>query len=173
MTENKTITPKQLRQAFIKHPVHWLALGFGSGLTPKAPGTAGTLVAIPLIYLTATQPISVKLLVLFILIIAGIWICDKSAKLLGVHDHGAIVWDEIAGYYMTMVFLPFSGLSLLLGFAAFRLFDIFKPWPIKQLDAHVQGGLGIMLDDLVAAVFAGALILLCNFFLIHYTNISL
>jgi phosphatidylglycerophosphatase A len=173
MTENNKITPEELRKAFFRHPVHWLALGFGSGLTPKAPGTAGTVIAIPLVYLTAAQSFSVRLLILAILIIAGIWICDKSAKLLGVHDHGSIVWDEIAGFYMTMVFLPFSLLSLLLGFAAFRLFDILKPWPIKQLDAHVQGGLGIMLDDLVAAVFAGGLILLCNIFLIHYTNISL
>lgn len=172
MSEKNTISHKELRQAFIKHPLHWLALGFGTGLVPKAPGTAGTLAALPFILLTVSQTLAIKLGILVFLILSGVWICGKSAELLGVHDHGAIVWDEIAGYYLTMLFVPVTPVSLVLGFAAFRFFDIIKPWPIKQLDAHVEGGLGIMLDDLVAGVFAGLVVLACGFFLLRFTSLG-
>lgn len=162
MSKKQTINPQELRRAFIKHPVHWFALGFGTGLVPKAPGTAGTLVALPLILLTASQSIGVKLGILLVLSVVGIWLCGKSAQLLGVHDHGSIVWDEIAGYYLTALFVPVTLHWLILGFIVFRFFDIIKPWPIKQLDAQVHGGLGIMLDDLVAGLLAGGLLTVGN-----------
>lgn len=173
LSEKKSISQSELRQAFFKHPVHWLALGFGTGLVPKAPGTAGTLAALPFILLTASQPLMVKLLALLLLCISGIWLCGKSAELLGVHDHGAIVWDEIAGYYLTALFIPVSALGLLLGFIVFRIFDILKPWPIRQLDAQVHGGLGIMLDDLVAGLLAGGVICLLQFVLMQTTGFVL
>ncbi|MBT8141310.1 MAG: phosphatidylglycerophosphatase A [Gammaproteobacteria bacterium] len=173
MSKKSSIPPAELRQQFIKHPVHWLALGFGTGLVPKAPGTAGTLAALPFILLTASQSLSIKLLILAIISLLGIWICGKSADLLGVHDHGSIVWDEIAGFYLVMLFAAVSIPALLIGFALFRFFDIIKPWPIKQLDAHVHGGLGIMLDDLIAGLFAGAGLYLCDFLLSNYTGFTI
>jgi len=159
----KVTTTKELREAFVKHPIHWLALGFGSGLVPKAPGTAGTLVAIPIILLTASQFFVTKVIILMGITLLGIYVCGKSAELLGVHDHGAIVWDEIAGYYLTMLFVPCEMAWIVLGFILFRFFDIIKPWPIKQLDARVHGGIGIMLDDIIAGLFAGALLYLLRF----------
>ncbi|MCU7844808.1 MAG: phosphatidylglycerophosphatase A [Candidatus Thiodiazotropha sp. (ex Monitilora ramsayi)] len=143
----------------LRKPVHLLAFGFGSGLAPKAPGTFGTLVAIP-IYLIL-QPLSYWLYLLLVVLgfIVGIWICDQTSKDLGVHDHGGIVWDEIIGYLITMSFVPASLWWILIGFVLFRLFDILKPWPIGWLDKRVEGGFGIMLDDLVAGLYAGVVML--------------
>lgn len=134
--------------------VHWLALGFGSGLAPKAPGTFGTLAAIPLYLLLCWLPAPGYLLAVVLCSVGGIWICDRSSKDFGVHDHPAIVWDEFAGFFITMAFVPLSAMNVLLGFALFRLFDILKPWPIGWLDKQVDGGLGIMLDDIVAGLMA-------------------
>lgn len=136
------------------NPVHLLSLGFGSGLAPKAPGTAGTLVAVP-VYLLMIQlePVAYLLVTLFLLYI-GIHLCQATARRLGVHDHPAIVWDEIVGYLLTMVAVPFDWIWIVAGFALFRLFDVWKPWPIGFLDRRVSGGIGIMLDDLLAAVYA-------------------
>jgi phosphatidylglycerophosphatase A len=138
----------------LANPVHFLALGFGSGLAAKAPGTFGTLAAIPL-YLLMTQlslPLYLGITVLFA--IAGIYICGKAAKDMGVHDHGAIVWDEVVGLLITMAAAPAGILWLILGFGLFRFFDIVKPWPISWLDAKIHGGFGIMIDDVLAGVFA-------------------
>lgn len=134
----------------------FLAFGFGSGLSPKAPGTVGTLAAIP-IWLLLTQ-LSAPLYwgLVLIAVIAGIYICGSAAKKLGVHDHSGIVWDEFVGFWIAMPFMPSQGWSLLWGFALFRFFDIVKPWPIGWLDKKVHGGLGIMLDDIVAGLFAAA-----------------
>lgn len=138
----------------LKDPVHFLAFGFGSGLAPKAPGTFGTVAAIPIFVLLIQFPFSVYLAFLAISLVTGIWICGESARRIGVHDHSGIVWDEIAGFLLTMApFVP-SVASVVAGFLAFRLFDIVKPWPISSLDRRVKGGLGIMLDDVVAALFA-------------------
>ncbi|NNJ92932.1 MAG: phosphatidylglycerophosphatase A [Gammaproteobacteria bacterium] len=142
----------------IKHPVHFLAFGFGSGLSPKAPGTAGTLAAIPILYLMSLLTNIQYLIVLFIIIVFGIWLCEQSSKMLGVHDHPGIVWDEFAGLFVTMIAVPVSWVTILAGFILFRLFDILKPWPISWLDKKISGGLGIMLDDLVAGVFALAIL---------------
>jgi phosphatidylglycerophosphatase A len=136
------------------HPVHFLAFGFGSGLSPKAPGTAGTIVAVVLYLLLAQLPLTAYLLMLLMTFAAGIYLCDRSSKLLGVHDHGGIVWDEFVGYWITMLLAPSGWLWIVMGFFLFRLFDILKPFPINILDKHVDGGLGIMLDDVLAGIFA-------------------
>lgn len=141
----------------VKDPVLLLAFGFGSGLSKKMPGTMGTLAAIPIYLLLIQSPVWVYLAVTVTSILAGIAICDRAAQKLQVHDYGGIVWDEIAGFLITMCWLPFSWQSLLAGFALFRFFDIVKPWPIKWLDRHVEGGFGIMLDDVAAGLFAAAL----------------
>jgi phosphatidylglycerophosphatase A len=144
----------QTRKPDLLNPIHFLAFGFGSGLSPKAPGTAGTLVAIPIFYLMSFMTIINYLIVLSAFIAFGVWICEQSSKRLGVHDHPGIVWDEFAGYFVTMIAVPVSWQTILAGFLLFRLFDIWKPWPIGWLDKKVTGGLGIMIDDVVAGAFA-------------------
>ncbi len=144
----------KLSPTLLKEPVHFLALGFGSGLSPKAPGTAGTLMAVPLYLLLEPLSWPIYLAVLVITALAGIAICDISARRLGVHDHPGIVWDEFVGYWITMFMAPAGWLWIVLGFVLFRIFDILKPWPIRWLDRHVAGGFGIMIDDVLAGIFA-------------------
>ena len=138
----------------LKKWYQFLALGFGSGLARKAPGTFGTLAAVPLVALLLWAGNAYLLVFVISGALLGIYICDRTAKDIGVHDHGAIVWDEIIGYGITMLWLPLHWQTLLLGFVLFRLFDIVKPWPISWLDKKVHGGVGIMLDDIVAGIFA-------------------
>jgi len=142
----------------IKDPMLFLAFGFGSGLAKKMPGTLGTVAAIPLYWVLQLMNDWVYLAATIISVIAGITICDQAAKKLQVHDYGGIVWDEVAGFLITMCWLPFSWQNLLVGFALFRLLDIVKPWPIRWLDKHVEGGFGIMLDDVVAGIFAALVV---------------
>jgi len=149
------LTPKQI----VSDPVLFLAFGFGSGLAKKAPGTFGTLAAVPLyLALVQAQSLIVYSLVTLIVILAGVWICGQAAEKLGEHDFGGIVWDEIAGFLVTMWLVPFTWQAVVLGFILFRVFDIIKPWPIRWIDRQVHGGLGIMLDDVLAGVFAGGLL---------------
>jgi len=140
----------ELVKTVLRSPTHLLAFGFGSGLAPFAPGTFGTLAAV-LLYLPL-QSLSLSSYLLFTALVCfvGIWICGQSSKLLGVHDHGGIVWDEFAGYFITMIAAPAGWAWIVLGFVLFRIFDILKPWPIKWADKQVHGGLGIMLDDILA-----------------------
>lgn len=140
--------------ALWRNPVHLLAFGFGSGLAKKAPGTVGTLAAIPLYYAMLGLPSFGYLAVLLFVCITGIWICGKTADDIGVHDHGGIVWDEFAGFLLTMYWVDVSWQATVAGFILFRLFDIFKPWPINRIDRELKGGLGIMVDDLVAGLMA-------------------
>jgi phosphatidylglycerophosphatase A len=137
-------------------PWHVLAFGFGAGLAPKAPGTVGTLVGIPVHLALVGLPWSTHLAVIALLAVAGIAICDRAARDLGVPDHPGIVWDEIVGYLLTMLAAPPGWPWLVAGFTLFRLFDIFKPWPVSIADRRVHGGLGIMLDDLLAGGYAAA-----------------
>ena len=153
---NTNPTFKQL----LRSPTLLLAFGFGSGLSPKAPGTVGTLAAIPLWWLLAQLPLAGYLSVVLISAIVGIYVCDQAAKTMGVHDHGGIVWDEFVGFWIAMAALPVTWSSLLLGFVLFRLFDILKPWPISWLDKKVSGGFGIMVDDVIAGLAAAAVIAL-------------
>jgi len=143
-----------LARVSLKNPVHFLALGFGSGLAAKAPGTFGTLAAVPVYLLLSQFSLEVYLAVTLLACIGGIYLCGKTSKDMGVHDHGAIVWDEVAGLLITMIAAPAGVLWLLLDFVLFRIFDIFKPWPIRVLDAKVHGGLGIMADDILAGIFS-------------------
>lgn len=141
------------------NPWHFLALGFGSGLIPFMPGTFGTLAGFLLVALAYVSSSWTFLLLTVFACLIGIHICGKTAKDMGVHDHGSIVWDEIAGIMITFLFVPVVDVHPLifgLGFLLFRFFDILKPWPIGFIDKHVSGGLGIMLDDIVAGAMACA-----------------
>jgi phosphatidylglycerophosphatase A len=133
---------------------HWLAFGFGSGLAPKAPGTWGTLAAVPLYLVMAPLPLWLYLGIVAVLFVLGIRVCERTARDIGRADPGAIVWDEWVGLLVTLAALPAGWVWLLVGVGLFRLFDILKPWPIRWLDRSVHGGLGIMLDDLVAGLMA-------------------
>ena len=137
-----------------RNPVHLMAFGFGSGAAPVAPGTFGTLAAIPIYLLIAPLSLWVYLAIVGVMTILGIWLCDVTSRDLGVHDHSGIVWDEFVGYLITMVAAPQGWLWVVVGFFLFRFFDILKPWPISWIDKHVKGGWGIMLDDIVAGIFS-------------------
>lgn len=137
---------------------HWLAFGLGSGLARYAPGTCGTLVAIPLYLVLAQMPPWLYGITVIAAFALGVWLCDTVSRDLGVHDHGGIVWDEFVGYWITMFMMPLHWVWIVAGFALFRLFDIWKPWPIRWFDDNVPGGFGIMVDDVVAAVAAGAVL---------------
>ena len=147
----------------LRDPVHLLALGFGAGLAPVAPGTFGSLVG--LLFALAVMPFGflVACVATAAIIFSGIWICDTSAKRLGVHDHPAIVWDEVAGMMLTMLAAPRTWWGALAAFALFRLFDIWKPWPIREVDHGMRGGAGIMLDDVMAGVLAATVLLLVRY----------
>jgi len=138
----------------IAHPAHFLGLGFGTGLAPKAPGTIGTLVSFPLFLLIMNLTLSTQLLIILILFLIGIYCCSVTGKGLGVIDHGGIVWDEIVAMMLVLTVTPTVWWCWLLAFALFRLFDIWKPFPIRQLDAKLKNGFGVMFDDLLAAIFA-------------------
>ncbi len=135
------------------NPAHLLSLGFGSGLAAVAPGTAGTLIAIPLYLLAESLDLSTYLLLVAMMLLVGIGLCSYTSRTLGVHDHGGIVWDEIVGYFITMIAAPPGWGWLIAGFLLFRLFDIWKPWPINLLDRKLSGGTGIMLDDVIAGIY--------------------
>lgn len=137
-----------------KKLIHFLALGFGSGLSPKAPGTAGTLAAIPLYFLLSYLSAWYYISIVLVMGVAGVYICDVAARDFGVEDDPRIVWDEIVGYLLTMFLVPSGWFWVLLGFVLFRFFDILKPWPISVCDRVVKGGLGIMADDMLAALAA-------------------
>ena len=154
-------SPKELT---LGTPSGFLAFGFGSGLSPVAPGTIGTLVAIPFAILLKNLSEPVFWLVLLALFWLGVWLCDRVSRKLGVHDHGGIVWDEMVGYWLAVAFVPLQWPWLLAGFVLFRFFDIYKPWPIRQLDKKVLGGFGIMIDDVLAAIFSMILLGVAQFF---------
>lgn len=133
-------------------PTYFLAFGFGSGLIPIAPGTWGTVAAIPLYLLLAGISWPIYLALTIAAFILGVAICDKVSSELGVHDYSGIVWDEIVGYLLTMFLAPVTIGWMVVGFLLFRFFDILKPQPIRFVDKRVQGGFGIMLDDVLAAI---------------------
>ena len=140
------------------HWVHFFAFGFGSGAAPKAPGTFGTLAAIPLYLLLAQLPLYGYLAALVATFAFGVYVCDRAAQDMQVHEHGGIVWDEFVGFWITMAFLPVHWVWIVSGFVLFRLFDILKPFPISWLDKRVKGGFGIMIDDVLAGLFALAIL---------------
>jgi phosphatidylglycerophosphatase A len=138
----------------LDRPAHFVALGFGAGLAPVAPGTFGTLVALPIAWLLhATGSDAVYLAATALLFVAGVFAADATARALGVADHGAIVIDEIVAFLVVLYFTPRTWLAQAAAFALFRLFDIVKPPPIREVDARMKGGVGVMLDDLLAAAY--------------------
>lgn len=138
----------------IAHPANFFALGFGTGLSRYAPGTVGSILGVPAYLLMPADDIVAYSVIVILLFIFGVWCCGASADALGVHDHPGIVWDEIVGMLIALYAAPRSWWFLALGFLLFRLFDIVKPWPIGWVDKHVDGGLGIMLDDILAGLMA-------------------
>ncbi|HDY99428.1 MAG TPA: phosphatidylglycerophosphatase A [Pseudomonas sabulinigri] len=161
MTDSQERTPASVW----RNPIHFLAFGFGSGALPKAPGTWGTLAALPFVLIWQQLPFGGYALLLVLSTLLGIWLCHRTAADLGVHDHGGIVWDEFVGVWIALWLAPVGWLWLLAGFLLFRLFDIWKPWPIGWIDHHVGGGLGIMLDDIIAGFMALAVLLLGEYLL--------
>ncbi len=131
-----------------------LAFGFGSGLSPVVPGTMGTLVGLPAIWLLALLPLSIALIVIALAAILGVYLCEYSSRQLGVHDHKGIVWDEFVGVWITFLAVPLTWPAVVAGFVIFRFFDMVKPWPICVADRKVHGGFGIMFDDLLAGLAA-------------------
>lgn len=140
------------------NPIHFLAFGFGSGAMPKMPGTWGTVVAIPFYLLMQDLSLIAYCSILLVAILIAIYLCDRTSKDLKVHDHPGIVIDEIVGYLLTMILAPKGWLWIFLGFIYFRIFDIVKPWPIRWIDKQMPGGLGIVMDDLIAGIFAWILL---------------
>ena len=144
----------EIRRVALATPAGFIAFGFGSGLSSFAPGTVGTIAAVPLAYLLKMLPAAWFWPVLLIFFLLGIHVCDVSSKRLGKHDPGGIVWDEMVAFWLTVAFVPLAWQWWLAAFALFRFFDIFKPWPIRLVEKRFGGGLGIMLDDIVAAIYA-------------------
>ena len=142
----------------MREPVHLIAFGFGAGLSPWAPGTFGTLVAIPIVLFVMQFGFAAHLGFALFASVFGIYVCGESARRLAVHDHPGIVWDEIAGFAFTMLAVPANPYWTVAGFTLFRILDIWKPWPIREADHSLHGGLGIMLDDILAGVFAAAIL---------------
>lgn len=142
-----------LKKIALGSPSGLLAFGFGSGLSPFAPGTMGTVVAIPFVFALKSLGAPGFWVALLLLFLLGIQLCGHVSRKLGMHDHGGIVWDEMVGYWLSVAFVPLQWHWLLVAFVLFRFFDIYKPWPIRQLDRKVSGGFGIMIDDVVAALF--------------------
>ena len=143
------ISPQLLR-----NPLHLLSLGFGSGLMPFAPGTFGTLVAIPFYLLIAQLDVPYYLAFILFAFGLGVYLCQYTSAALGVHDHSGIVWDEFVGFWITMIAVPVTWQWIVAGFVLFRLFDIVKPWPVKVVDKRMTGGFGIMFDDVLAGLYA-------------------
>ena len=143
------ISPKLLR-----NPLHLLSLGFGSGLMPVAPGTFGTLVAIPFYLLIAQLELPYYLAFILLAFGLGVYLCQYTSATLGEHDHSGIVWDEFVGFWITMIAVPVTWQWIVGGFVLFRLFDIVKPWPVKIVDKRMTGGFGIMFDDVLAGLYA-------------------
>ena len=140
----------------------FLAFGLGAGLSRYAPGTVGTVVAVPIAVLLKQLPPPLFWILWVALTAAGVWFCEKASRRLGRKDPGGIVWDEMVGFWLLAGILPFDPAWWLAGFLAFRLFDIAKPWPIRGLERRLGGGWGIMLDDLVAALYALAVLALLS-----------
>ncbi|MEO8746167.1 MAG: phosphatidylglycerophosphatase A [Rhodanobacter sp.] len=162
------------RRTLLSRPAGWLACGFGAGLAPVAQGTFGSLAALlPWLALRQLQ-LPVYLLVLLVAFGIGVWACGIAGDALQVADHRSIVWDEFVGQWVALMPLSLPGfvpagasalaLAMLVGFALFRLFDVWKPWPISWLDGHVKGGFGVMVDDLLAGIFAAVLLVLLIWF---------
>jgi len=148
-----------------RDPLYFAAFGLGSGAMPFAPGTFGTLLAIPFYLLL--QPLSLFSYIIFVIafFIFSSWICERISKEIQTHDHPGMCIDEFAGFFVTMINAPFGWGWILLGFTLFRIFDILKPWPINIIDQKIHGGFGMVFDDIVAGLFAMIIIQIIHFLL--------
>jgi len=162
VSAKKTLSADQ-RHALLATPAGWLACGFGSGLTPVAQGTFGSLAALLPWLLLRELALPLYVLVLLVGFGVGVWACNRASRALGVADHRSIVWDEFIGQWIALLPLlvwPAPWWMIAVGFALFRLFDVWKPWPISWLDRRVKGGMGVMIDDVVAGMFAALVLAL-------------
>ncbi|MCP2232298.1 phosphatidylglycerophosphatase A [Erwinia aphidicola] len=156
MARAKDVAKSRLKMS---NPWHLLATGFGSGLSPWMPGTVGSVAAIPLWYLMSFLPQDLYSLAVLLGICIGVYLCHRTAKDMGVHDHGSIVWDEFIGMWITLMAIPVNSWQwVLAGFVVFRVLDIWKPWPIRWFDRNVHGGMGIMVDDIIAGVISAGIL---------------
>jgi Phosphatidylglycerophosphatase A and related proteins len=148
--------PKPDLKFLLTSPAHFIALGFGSGLAPKAPGTFGSVAALPLFWLLLQAGLGQPALLLLIAagFALGVWACTVTGKNLGIADHGGIVWDEIVAMWLVLAFTPTDWIWWLIAFGLFRFFDILKPWPIRFFDVRLKSGFGVMFDDFLAALYA-------------------
>jgi phosphatidylglycerophosphatase A len=155
MAADTTISRAPDRRFLVSHPAHFIALGFGSGLAPRAPGTFGTLASLALYYLLALAlpPLAIAFLAIPLYFV-GVWACDVTGRDLGASDHGSMVWDEIVAFLPLAAIASAAWWLQLIAFALFRLFDIWKPYPIRLVEKNVKGGMGVMVDDLIAAAYA-------------------
>lgn len=155
--------PKPIPKSIWTNPIHFIACGFGIGALPIMPGTFATIAAIPLYLLLVQLPLSGYIAITLLLNLVGIYLCGKTNRDFGTNDHPAAVWDEIAAFPIVMIAIPTTWYTILLGVILFRIFDIWKPGPIGWIDRHVHGGLGVMLDDVAAALVSLALLHLIKF----------
>ncbi|MBV9576711.1 MAG: phosphatidylglycerophosphatase A [Gammaproteobacteria bacterium] len=149
-------------EAVWQRPLYFIAFGLGSGAMPFAPGTFGTLMAIPFYLLIHPLPLTIYLIFVLCFIGLSSWICEQVSREISLHDHPGMCLDEFAGFFVTMIHAPTGFAWILIGFLLFRLFDIWKPWPISFLDEKIHGGFGMVLDDIVAGIFAMLIIQLLS-----------
>jgi phosphatidylglycerophosphatase A len=151
------------RRALLRRPAGWIATGFGSGFSPRAPGTAGSLVALLPWFALRELPVAYYALTLLAAFALGVWACGWVVRSLRIADPGVAVWDEFVGLWIALAPLPVQPAGwpwIVAGFVLFRLFDIWKPWPVSWADRSVGGGLGVMLDDVLAGLYAAAVLAL-------------
>ena len=160
------MTPAKLRpgteslaRSVARHPVHWVAFGFGSGLLPIAPGTWGSALAVAVFWLTPPIGVVPYLAGLAVAFLFGVWVCGESARRIGLKDPSGVVFDEIVGMWLTLAAVPRQLGWVAVAFLVFRVMDVWKPWPIREVDHRTPGGLGIMLDDVLAAAYAAVIVL--------------
>jgi len=156
MTDSPDSAPRRPDLAFVHaHPAHWIAFGGGAGLAPFAPGTFGTLLGFPLDWAARVAlPVGGRFALCLVLFLVGTWAAGAAGRALGAEDHGGIVCDEAVAFMLVLLLIPGGWLWAGVGFLAFRLFDIWKPFPIRQVERSVKGGIGVMVDDVLAAVYA-------------------
>ena len=162
MSAKNTLSAEQ-RRALLATPAGWLACGFGSGLAPVTQGTFGSLAALLPWLLLRELSLPLYVVVLLVGFGVGVWACNLAGRALGVDDHRTLVWDEFIGQWIALLpllVLPVSWWAIAVGFVLFRLFDVWKPWPIRWLDRRVKGGFGVMIDDVIAGIFAAVVLAL-------------
>jgi phosphatidylglycerophosphatase A len=153
-TFKKSSKALPIPESIWQNPLHFIAFGFGSGALPYAPGTWGTLLTLPIYLAMETLPLALYFSITFFITLGSIWLCDKISREINVHDHPGMCLDEVVGFLITMIGAPHGMVWVIIGFLLFRLFDIWKPAPIGYIDKHIGGGFGIILDDMLAGVYA-------------------